>query len=624
MTGRPVRAVARLLGFPPGAGELVSPQVRVKLLWSLVGSVLIALLDMLGVLAMLPMMQYISGLDPDSGALGAINDLLGNPSEATLVAFIAGLVVGAFVLKDVISILFRRWQLHVMADQEVVTSTRMLEGYLVGPYAWHLARNTSDKVWTIEYAVQIGYISGISSALGAMTEVLTISLIFVSLLIVSPVATTSALLYFGLAGLAVQRWIRPRVAAAGERAQNASRATSKITLQALGAGKEVKLRRSHDMFVDGYLSSRSEGAHARATSTLLTEMPKYLLEIVFVVGIGLLAVGVTATNSKQESLVLLGVFVAAGSRILPSAVRLIANIGGIRFSREPLRHLVTETRMQTEARVEEEAEIRTTREPRGDLDVRGIRYAYGDRPDEDVLRGVDLTIRAGTSVALVGASGAGKSTLVDLLLGLHRPVAGTISAGGVDILHNLPAWQRQLAVVPQDVYLLDESLAANIAFDQTIDEARLEDVLERAQLRDLVNGLPEGLETTVGERGVRLSGGQRQRIGIARALYRRPEVLFLDEATSALDNETERRLTETVADLKGSMTIIIVAHRLSTVRHADELVFMSNGLVAATGTFEEVAAANAEFAHLVKLGSLEGPTQDEPMADDEVAIGSPV
>jgi ABC-type multidrug transport system fused ATPase/permease subunit len=609
--------VARILGFPPGLGELIAPPTRRRLLWSVVGSFVISLLDMLGVLAMIPMMQYVSGQDTDTGALGWVNSLLGDPGDRGLVITIATCIVAAFVLKDIFSILFRRWQLRVMADQEVYTSTRMLEGYLVGPYAWYLARNTADKVWTIEYAVQIGYIAGVSSALGALTEVLTISLIFVSLLIVTPVATVSALLYFGLAGLAVQRFIRPRVLAASRRSVAATQATSKITLQALGAGKEIKLRRAHAMFVDGYFGARMEGARARASSTLLSELPKYLLEIVFVLGIGMLAVGVTATTSSQSGLVLLGVFVAAGSRILPSAVRLISNLSNIRFAREPLHHLVAENRMQTDARLEEEADIRTSEVPRGDIEVHGLTFAYGDRPDEEVLRGVDVTIRTGTTVALVGASGAGKSTFVDLLLALHRPGDGMITVGGVDITHNTPAWQRQLAVVPQDVYLLDESLRTNIIFDQPADDELLADVVRRAQLRDLVASLPEGLDTEVGERGARLSGGQRQRIGIARALYRRPEVLFLDEATSALDNETERRLTETVESLKGSMTIIIVAHRLSTVRNVDELIFMSSGRVASTGSFEEVTADSPEFAHLVRLGSLvpQGP-------GDEAEVGS--
>ena len=252
----------------------------------------------------------------------------------------------------------------------------------------------------------------------------------------------------------------------------------------------------------------------------------------------------------------------------------------------------------------EAAERVTDTIPQGDVTVRGLTFAYADQPDTLVLRGVDLDIRAGRTVAVVGSSGAGKSTFIDILLGLHRPLDGEVTAGGTSIFANLPAWQRALAVVPQDVMLLDETLRANIAFDEEVDDERLSEAVARAQLNDLVRGLPEGLDTEVGERGVRLSGGQRQRIGIARALYRRPAMLVLDEATSALDNETERRLTDTIESLRGTMTMVIVAHRLSTVRHCDQLIFMSQGRVATVGTFDEVAAANAEFAHLVALGQL--------------------
>jgi ABC-type multidrug transport system fused ATPase/permease subunit len=217
-------------------------------------------------------------------------------------------------------------------------------------------------------------------------------------------------------------------------------------------------------------------------------------------------------------------------------------------------------------------------------------------------------VPAGTSLALVGTSGAGKSTLVDVMLGLQRPTGGRILADGVDIGERLPQWQANISMVPQDVYLLDNSLRENIHFALASDPTHDEDlmmVVEQAQLGDLLSELPEGLDTSVGERGTRLSGGQRQRVGIARALYRRPQLLVLDEATSALDNETERRITSTIETLHGQVTVVVVAHRLSTVRRCDQIAFLEAGRVAAIGTFEEVCRANATFAHLVELGTLD-------------------
>ncbi|WP_210649291.1 ABC transporter ATP-binding protein [Nocardioides sp. SYSU D00065] len=602
-----VGRAARLIGIPPGTGELLDLDTRRKLLLSVGGSVVLSLLDVLGVLAMLPMMQYITDQDPDAGALGAVNGLLGHPEEEALVAALALIIVGAFVLKDVFALLFRRWQLTFMARNQVAIQARLLEGYLVGPYAWHLTKNTSDKLWTVGAAVGMGYTGGLSAALALLTEVLTIAFVFASLFFISPLATAAALVYFGIAGLVVQRGIRPRILRASQRNLEASKAVSKSSLQSLTAVKEIKLRHAQDPFVRTFASASEEGARASATATLLAEIPKYFLEIVFIVGVGLLAVGAAAGNTSGDSLTLLGIFVAAGTRILPSAVRLINALAGIRFARAPLAHVVSENRMLEDARNAELAARVTTTVPSGDVAVRGLTFAYDDQPDEDVLRGVDLDIPSGRTVALVGSSGAGKSTFIDILLGLHRPRDGSITAGGTSIFDNLPDWQRQLAVVPQDVTLLDETLRANIAFDEDLDEGRLAEAVHRAQLDDLVRSMPQGLDAEIGERGVRLSGGQRQRIGIARALYRRPAVLVLDEATSALDNETERRLTETIESLKGTMTIVIVAHRLSTVRHCDQLVFMADGRVATVGTFDEVAARNEQFARLVELGSLAPP-----------------
>ncbi|HXH77206.1 ABC transporter ATP-binding protein [Nocardioides sp.] len=574
-------------------------------------SALLALLDMAGVVAMLPMMQYVTGQPLDAGALGFVNRALDEPPLQVLVGSIASIIVSSFILKDIAALLVRRWQLSFMANQQVTVSTALLEGYLTGPYSWHLRENTSDKLWMVSGAVGIGYAGGLTSALAAFTEILTIGFIFVSLLFISPEVSVAAALYFGLAAWVVQRMIRPRIVLAGQHTLDASKAVARASLQSLTAVKEIKLRQAHAPFVDVFRAASQANAEAGARAGILNEVPKYFLEIVFVLGVGLLAVAATSASSGADGLVLLGIFVAAGTRILPSCVRLINALAGIRFARAPLEHMVRIHQHLARHRAEELAAVITDRVPAGDLRVEDLRFAYPGQPDTDVLRGVDVDIPVGSSLAIVGSSGAGKSTLVDILLGLHRPSAGLITAGGVPVFDNLPAWQRQLAVVPQEVMLLDGTIRENIAFDEEVDEQHLARAVARAQLADLIDALPEGLDSEAGERGMRLSGGQRQRIGIARALYRDPSLLVLDEATSALDNETERRLTETIESLKGSVTMVIVAHRLSTVRHCDALAFMRDGRVVSYGTFEQVQRDNAEFAHLVALGSLD---QSDPYA----------
>lgn len=604
MTVTPLRRLAGLLGFPPGTGELIDQPTRKRLVFSVLLSAVLALLDMIGVIAMLPMMQYVTGQPVTEGAMGRVNAFLGEPSTRTLVLSLSLIIFGAFVVKDIASLLVKRWQLRFMATQNIAVSSALLEGYLAAPYWWHLRQNTGDKMWTIQGAVAAGYAGGLTSALGALTEVLTISFIFASLLVISPIVALSAAAYFACAAYVVQRLIRPRIQAAGEQVRTASQAQSKSSLQSLTAVKEIKLRRAYAPFVDEFRERSREGAEATVKASILSSLPSYFLEIAFVLGVGILAAAATSGESREDGLVLLGLFVAAGTRVLPSSVRLINALSGVRFAHGPLAHLVHVNREMRESQAEEIARVTTDVVPSGSVAIRGLTFAYPDRPDVDVLRGVDLDIPAGTSLAVVGMSGAGKSTLVDLLLGLHVPRAGDILAGGTSVFANLPAWQKQVAVVPQEVSLLDVSIAENVAFDEEVDQSQLMDAVERAQLHDLIADLPQGMETEAGERGTRLSGGQRQRIGIARALYRAPSLLVLDEATSALDNRTERKITDTIDGLKGDVTVVVVAHRLSTVRHCDQLVFMEDGRVVAHGTFEDVRDANPVFAELVRLGSL--------------------
>jgi ABC-type multidrug transport system fused ATPase/permease subunit len=247
--------------------------------------------------------------------------------------------------------------------------------------------------------------------------------------------------------------------------------------------------------------------------------------------------------------------------------------------------------------------------------MEGVSFRYPGS-DTDALSDIQVAIPFGSSLAVVGPSGSGKSTLVDVLLGLHAPDRGRVTIGGHDIREDLASWQTSLGVVPQDVWWVSDTLAANIAFGvpaEHRDRDRLERAVERAQLDDVVSALPDGLDTLLGDKGRRLSGGQLQRVGIARALYFDPTMLVFDEATSALDNETEHRITRTMADLHGRTTLIVVAHRLSTVRNCDQLVFVEDGRITARGTFDQVQQQSPEFARLVALGSLDAHATAAPV-----------
>jgi ABC-type multidrug transport system fused ATPase/permease subunit len=603
--------------IPPNAGSLFSAETKRRLKLALAGSVVSALAEVAGVATIVPLMQLITGASTHEGVLGRINRLLGNPPDQVLSYFLAALVLGTFLAKGVFNILFRRWMIRFVSLQSVHTGDQLLRRYLSAPYWMHLQRNTAELTRTLLDGVDQTYSLVVVGAVGAVSELVTILALFLVLLVIMPVPALLAVAYFAICGFAVDRLIRSPATSAGKTMADSAHQVYVTAFQALGGVKEIKVRQRGQHFLDAYVKARMEFALARSTSGFLAELPRYILEIVFILGVALVAAAVYATNSGPQALALVALFVAAGFRLLPSLVRLVSSLSNIRVGRAGFDLVLADinSEMPTEPWAGTDGHDLPLTQV---LRLEGVSYRYPGAVF-DVVREVDIDVPRGSSVALVGASGAGKSTIVDLILGLHRPTGGRITVDGVDIAEAVPTWQRTLGLVPQDVYLIDESLRSNVAFGENagqIDESRINEAVQRAQLGDLVGSLPDGLDTLVGERGMRLSGGQRQRIGIARALYLRPQVLILDEATSALDNETERRITETIESLHGDMTIIVVAHRLSTVRNCDLVVFLNQGRVEVEGTFEEVRTRSTEFANLVALGSLEAEPLSETPAGE--------
>lgn len=584
-----------------------SSAARLKLALAMLGSALAALADAAGVLAILPLMQLITGESREAGILGFASAVFGHPSDSALAMYLAAVTFGAFLGKGILSIAFRWWALGFVAHEEAATSVRLLRYYLAAPYGLHLRRGSPELLRTMIDAVSGVYSQVVVGTINIAAETLTILAVAGVLIVLMPGPALLLLAYFALTGFLFYRFARPTASRAGDRMVRSSLRNYQSAMHAIGGIREIKIRHSGEVFLGHFSASQQMYASAKRVANFLGEVPKYVFELVFIVGIGLLTVYVFSTASSGQAVGALALFAAGGFRILPGAVRMVGSLNMLRLGR-PAFELV---RADLLAAVESgEAVVATPTESTLDIVsevvVEDVSFAYPGR-EELVLKNVSFTIPAGSAVALVGSSGAGKTTLIDVILGLHAPAEGRIAIDGQDIRKVLPAWQQSLGLVPQDVYLLDASLRTNIAFGERegdIDEDRLVNSVDRAQLTGLVEDLPEGLDTFVGERGMRLSGGQRQRIGIARALYTEPALLILDEATSALDNETERRISETIASLHGHITLLIVAHRLSTVRNADAIVFMKDGRVEAIGSFDTLRSQNREFARLVALGNL--------------------
>ena len=566
-------------------------------------SLVLAALDTIGVAAMVPLTQLLTG-DTDSWFAQWISGVLGTSELSTLIPVVAGFITFVFIAKSIGAIAFRWWLLGRTTRISALSSAELARRYALAPYVAHRTRRMSEVYRNItdctnqSASVLLGVVSIVSDGLVLVA-------ITVVLALASPAVTIFAVVLFGVLVFGVQLLLRRRQYRIGEEMAEAGLEAWQFLLPGLDGFREARLTSSANSFVDGFRRARMRRARAARQMGIVSDAPRYLLEIGFVVAILGISVILFTTGTPAEAITVLGVFAAASLRALPTLNRISANLATVRTGRAGL-EIVSNVVDELDAGGTHEEQPRSGERYAGDIVLRDLSFRFPDA-EEFVLHGISLRIVENRTTAFVGSSGAGKSTLLDLVLGLLDPTEGSVEVGGRPISADLAAWYSDLGVVPQDVFLLNDTLTANIAFGvapELVDHGRVDEVIAMSQLDDLLPELPDGLDTVVGERGVRLSGGQRQRIGLARALFRRPRVLVLAVATSALDNVTEHEIAATLAALQGSLTIVIVAHRLSTVRHADTLLFLKAGQVEAEGTFEEVRARSADFARLVELGEL--------------------
>jgi ABC-type multidrug transport system fused ATPase/permease subunit len=512
------------------------------------------------------------------------------------------------VAKNVGALVFSFWLLGFVYFERVETSARILGFYLSAPYTEVSRRSSAELMRTMDTAVLQVFTLTIGGLMTGFASLVAIVAVVVALVVVAPLPTLVLVSFLGVAATIYLRLARLPAKNAGKVVNEASFAGYKAAFAALGALKEVNLQGSQEAFVAAFREPQLRGSRAARTAAFLGALPRYVLEILFILAVGLVLLVASLTEDQGSSGVLgvLALFVAAGFRMLPQVTVLVGSASSVRVGADSVELVRAEVLRARHNQVPEQVDVERlpfTRELRLD----GVSFRYPGS-DTDVLRDVSLTMPFGTSLAVVGGSGAGKTTLIDIVLGLHQPTAGSVLVDGVDIADQQARWRPNLGYVPQDTYILDESLVQNVAFlvpADGIDRDAVASALDRAQLGELVGSLPDGLDAQVGERGALISGGQRQRLGIARALYRRPRLLVLDEATSALDNETEHKISQAIRTLSGSVSVIVVAHRLSTVRNVDRIIFLKEGRIASSGTFDELRDRDPDFARLVRLGSLD-------------------
>jgi len=484
-------------------------------------------------------------------------------------------------------------------------SHRLLTAYLGAPYAFHFRRNSAGLIHRVTDAVHSVFRGVLGSLLNTASEALVVAGIVVVLAIASPGVTAIAVVVVGgllllpltLSRKATTRW--------GQAVSQLDTDILQTLQQSLGGVKEVKVIGRESFFLAQFDERMAAAARLRSRYVAVAAALRMGVETTFVCG--LLAVSLLLTlRGGAAALPLLGLFAYAGFRVIPAANRIALYVAQLRYSRAWIHDLRADLAALPTPSITDTPEVEPIRFTHA-VALERVSYTYSGEPEpglpqaEPVLIDVSLAIAKGESIGVVGPSGAGKSTLIDLLLGLLEPTAGRITVDGRDITSAMRSWRRHIGYVPQEPFILDDTIRRNVAFgvaDTEIDDGRVGAALRLAQLADVVMGLPHGLDTMLGERGTRLSGGQKQRVAIARALYHEPEVLIFDEATSALDTPTERELIAALEALHGVKTLVVIAHRLTTVRRCDRLAVLRDGRVAAVGSYDELLARDAGFREL--------------------------
>lgn len=578
-----------------------------------VAGAIFALVDTVAVVAILPLVSLVTGMTPDESGVGWAYEWVGRPPVDTFVAIFALLIILTFIVKDLASLWFSWWLSGIIARQRLTTSVSMMRRYLSQSVPAFGSRGTAEMIRTANDAVSQLFNQLVAGILQVTTAGFTIIAIVIALIVVSPLATLGIIVLFVAVIAAYSAFARPRVLNAGRKQSRANEQAYIAALHGFGAFKEIRLRNTTEHFVSGYQRAIADAVRAGRVAGFFGGAPKYLLEIAFIIAIGALVVFQSLVGGDTGIVGLLALFVAAGFRLLPNVSAALAGFNSIRFGAESLRIVHGERAVLPQPSVAPASGEQTKMPLAHAIELADVTYTYPGAA-APAVRGVSFRIERGSSIAIVGASGGGKTTLADIVLGLIAPEGGRVLVDGIDVQDDVVAWQQSTAMVAQDVYLTGWTVADNIVFDEPrsdYDHARIEEVIRLAQLEDVVEALPDGVNTMLGERGGRLSGGQRQRVGIARALYRNPALIVFDEATSALDNDTERRITTAVEGLHGEITVLIIAHRLSTVRNADQIVFLDAGRVSAIGTFDELLVTSPGFAHLVALGDLSAGSKDD-------------
>jgi ABC-type multidrug transport system fused ATPase/permease subunit len=587
--------------------EITSGRTRWPLIPLFVVGMLIALFDVAGVGLVFPLVMLIA--DPAAAANQAVLLHLGRflGSGTLQPVILIFVIVAVFFAKNALQVVYHAGQARIIAATQEQLANRLVQGYLRAPYASHLQRNSAELIRNVSNLVRGAFGEAMSAVLGLGADVLAAAALIALLLIAAPLPSVAAGSMMVVLLYLQQRGFRHGFERLGHESAKLCHEELLSLQQSLGALKESQVLRREAFFEKEFAGIQRRLFHNARRFEFIKKLPPVVSEVAMMTVLLAAIAIMLARDDRNVLFAELGLLAAAAVRLMPLTNRIVMAMNMIHHARPGLQLLEQELAHGAKQVQRPRAVGHGVFTDRIALRDVSYRFAGGDRP---VLSQVSLMIRRGEFIGLVGPSGAGKSTLADIILGVLQPDAGEIVVDGRVIGKSGGGALPLAGYVPQRITIFDDTLRRNVAFavdNASIDNNRVEHALAQAQLLDFARALAEGLDTPLGEHGQRLSGGQRQRIGIARALYHSPDLLVLDEATSALDLQTEQDFNEAIEALRGRMTLIIIAHRLSTVRICDRLVLLDQGRVMDEGSFAELTARNARFLQLVELADPRTP-----------------
>ena len=574
---------------------LLTPYERKRAFLLLLMILIMSLLDTIGVASILPFMAVLTNpsvIETNSflNTIFQYSSIIGVENNQQFLFALGSIVFLLLVISLSFKALTIYFQIQFVQMREYSIGKRLIEGYLHQPYSWFLNRNSADLGKTILSEVGQVVVAGI----GQFIEILAKSMVVISittlLILTDPKLALIVGLSFGLAYGMIFKLTRKYLTRIGKEREKSNSLRFLTVLEAFGAVKELKVGGLEETYIKRFSDPAENFARNVASSSIVSQLPRFVLEMTAFGGILLLLLYLLVnTGSLSASLPIISLYVFAGYRLMPALQQIYSAFSILTFNLPSFDKLYNDIK---NLKRDKPIKIKGILGLDKKIVLKNICFNYPNT-SRTAINNINLNISARTTIGLVGATGSGKTTIVDIILGLLEPQKGTLEVDSQIISKdNVRAWQRSIGYVPQQIFLADDTIEANIAFgvnSKDIDRLAIQNASKIANLHDFVeNELPEKYQTFIGERGMRLSGGQRQRIGIARALYHNPQVLILDEATNALDNNTEKAVMEAVNKLSKNLTIILIAHRLNTVKNCDKIYKLEKGKVVVEGKYDEL------------------------------------